>query len=178
MGTWHNSDQLYVKFGTNEGASTHKAGFYSDNMSGLQTVEVDILLASLTQTETILNDSVVIPANAQVIYVEVETVVAAATGVAIDVGLIDQDRTTEIDYDGLLAAFVAATMSEVGEVTRFYTHESFPASVATGGVLIGTELTNAGYLSASRTTSTAFTAGKVRVKVAYRAKGLDVFSPT
>lgn len=176
MGTWLNDDELYIKFGTDEGVSTHKAGYYCHPTDGgLQVVEVDVLLDQLTETETILNDSVWIPANSQIVWVEVETVVASATGVAIDVGMIDQDRATEIDYNGLLAAFAAATMSEVGEVTRFYTQESFPASVTTGGVQIGTEITNTGYISASRTTATAFTAGKVRVKVAFRSKGLDNF---
>lgn len=176
VNAWKNSDGLYIKYGTSEGVSSHAAGTYEDTIGGLTVTEVDIVLASLTQTETILNDVVWIPANAHIIWVETETVVAAATGTAIDVGLIDQDRSTEIDYNGLLAAFAAATMSEVGEVCRFYTQETFPASLTTGGALIGTEITNTGYISASMTDATAFTAGKLRVKIAWRPKGLDNFT--
>jgi hypothetical protein len=176
MGTWTNSDGLHVKFGTSEAVSTHAGGTYADPVSGLTITEVDILLASLTQTETILNDVVWIPANAHIVYVDCLCVVAGATGTAIDVGLIDQDRSTEIDYNGLLAASPAANYSAAGEYNRFYSTHTQIAGLTGTGALIGTELTNTGYVSASMTDATAFTAGKLRVRIAWFPKGLDNFS--
>lgn len=174
--SWMNSDGLYVKFGTGEGVSTHSAGEYLTHAGdGAQVVEVTINAASLTQTETILNDAVFIPANAHILWVETVAVVALATGTAIDVGLIARDRSTEIDYDGLLAAFPTAEGAQVGETRRYYETHTVPASMTGTGALIGQEVTTAGggYLSASMTDGTAFTAGKLKVRVAYVPKGID-----
>ena len=174
MGTWHNDDELYIKYGRSEGTSTHPAGQFCGSVAGENVAEVTIDLTLLNATETILNDVVVIPANAWITKVEVLTLVAAATGTAIDVGLIDQDRSTEVDYDGILAAFATATMNAVGEVVEFREVGSTPASITTQGALVGQEVSNAGYISASRTDATAFTAGKVKVRVYYISKGLDI----
>lgn len=174
MGTWNNDDGLYIKYGTDEAVSTHPGGTFSDTYLGATVTEVVITLAELTQTETILNDVVWIPANAHILWVESVALVAAATGTAIDVGLIDQDRSTEVDYDGLLAAFPTAEMAQVGETRRFYETHTVPASMTGTGALVGQENTNAGYISASMTDATSFTAGKIRLRIAYIPKGLDV----
>jgi hypothetical protein len=176
MAGWMNDDGLYVKFGTEEGVSSHAAGTYASPVGGVTITEVDIVLSSLTATETILNDAVWIPANAHILWVDTITVVAAATGTAIDVGLIDQDRSTEIDYDGLLAAWPAANGSVVGETVRFTEAHTVVAGATGTGALVGTELTNTGYVSASRTDATAFTAGKIRVQIGWIPKGLDNFT--
>jgi hypothetical protein len=176
MAGWMNSDGLYVKFGTEAGVSTHHAGEYGGYVAGEKCLEVVINLASLTQTETILNDVVLVPANALITRMEVQTLVAAVTGTAIDVGFIRQDRTTEIDYDGLLAAYITASMNVVGETQLFLgsNDSSTPGALTTGGALLGTEMANAGYISASMTDATAFTAGKIKVRVFYLSKGVDV----
>lgn len=176
MGTWHNSDSLFVKFGTDAGVSTHRAGTYGNPANGSEMItEVVVNLSSLTQTETILNDVAFIPANAHITWVEVVTIIAAATGTAIDVGLINRDRSTEIDYNGLLAAFETGDMNAVGETRRFYETHTVPASITGTGALVGQEMTTAGggYLSASMTDATSFTAGKVKIRVAYVNKGID-----
>ena len=173
MGTWQNSDGLRVKFGTDEATSTHPAGSYC--LGDEQVCEVVIDLTELTATETVLNDAAWVPANAHITKVEVVTLVAAATGTAIDVGFIDQDYSTEIDYNGLLAAYVTATMNAVGETNVLYEVGSSPTTgLTTMGALVGQELTNTGYISASRTDATAFTAGKIRLKVYYIPTGIDV----
>lgn len=173
MGTWQNSDGLRVKFGTDEGTSTHPAGSYS--LGDEQVIEVVITLSELTATETILNDAVWVPANSHITRVEVMTLVAAATGTAIDVGLIDQDYSTEIDYNGFLAAYATATMNAVGEVNTLYEVGSSPTTgLTTVGALVGQEVTNTGYISASRTDATAFTAGKIKLKIFYVPTGIDV----
>lgn len=175
MGTWMNKDGLYVKYGTDEKESAHKAGEYLTYDSGQQIVEVIIDATKLTATETILNDTVFIPANAHIAWVETVAVVALATGTSIDVGLIARDRSTEIDYDGLLAAFPTAEGAQVGETRRYYETHTVPASMTGTGALVGQEMTTAGggYISASRTDATAFTAGKLKVRIAYIPKGVD-----
>ena len=183
MGTWLNSDGLYLKFATDEGTSDHAGGAYCYAEDGSTVVELVLTLADLTETETIQNDVLIIPDNALIQEVVVETLVAAATGTAIDVGTIHISRDAvdaeyTADPDGLLAAFVAASMSHLGERGTFYvgatagSEESLPASVTTGGALIGTITTAPTLITASRTTSTAFTAGRVLIRVKYKANYL------
>lgn len=175
MGTWNNSDGLYIKYGTSEGVSTHKAGEFEDTVAGATILEVTVDLTQLTQTETILNDSVFIPENAFIQYVETVAVVGAATGTAIDVGLIARNRSTEVDYDGLLAAAPTANMNSAGEISRYQVAVTIPTGLTGTGALVGTEITTSGgcYVSASRTDATAFTAGTIKLRVAYLAKGKD-----
>lgn len=174
MGTWKNSDGLYIKYGTDAGISPSRAG--SPSVYGPeQMIEVEITLSELTQTETILNDAVVLPANSFINRVEVITEVAAATGTAIDVGLIRiSDRSTEIDYDGILAAFVRGTMDSVGEITRFTKGSSLPASITTQGALVGASSgVYPAHISASMTDATAFTAGRIKVRIFYEPNALS-----
>lgn len=173
MGTWLNSDGLYIKFGTDEGVSDHPAGEYKTFSNGEQVVEAVIDLTLLTETETIMNDVVVVPANAHIMWVETVAIVGGTNGTAIDVGLIDQDRSAEIDYDGFLAAMPVAEYAQVGETRRFYETHTVPTTITGTGALVGQELTNAGYISASRTDGTAFGAGEIKVRVAYVPKGID-----
>ena len=175
MGTWMNSDGLYVKYGTSEGVSTFKAGEYEDTIAGMTILEITVPLTSLTETETILSDAVFIPANAFINWVETVAIVGAATGVAIDVGLIARDRSTAIDYDGLLAAAPTSNMNTAGETSRYQVAVTIPTGLTGTGALVGTEVTTAGggYVSASRTTATAFTAGTIKIRIAYTQKGYD-----
>jgi len=156
---WMNPDQLYRKFGAERGVSSN-AGEYRTN-GRLREVEVKLTLANLTETETIVSDNVFLPSGAIVQEVEITPLTAAATGVAIDVGLIKKDRTTEGDYNGLLSAFPTASMDVEGEKTILYYNTTY------NGALFGTPLTYSGYISASRTTSTAFTAGVIVLTIRY-----------
>lgn len=161
MGTWLNNDNLYRKFGTTQ-ATPQTGGEY--RLDGPEhMIEVKLTLADLTQTETIQSDTVFFPKNARISKVEVVTHTAAATGTAIDVGLIRaSDRSTEIDHDGFLAAFPTASMNVAGETTILYEATTY------NGDLIGT--TNAdhvGHISASMTDATSFTAGVIYVRIYY-----------
>lgn len=164
MATWLNGDGLYIKSGTDSAVSNSSAGEYL-TFGPTRMVEVEVELSELTATETILNDVTVIPSGAQIERVEVVTEVAAATGTAIDVGLIKLDRSTEIDYDGLLAAFPTANMNAVGEFSALFKTHTQPASLTGTGALIGSVTSFPGYISASRTDATAFTAGRVKIRV-------------
>jgi len=164
--TWLNSDGLLVKFGTSEGVSEERAGEYK-TYGPLREVEVEIEMTELPDADPfILNDVVVIPKNAQI--EEIETVVeVACTGATatLDFGLVRLDRTTELDYDGLLANAVLTTLDAVGEKTVYR------VGTATAGALVGTILANAGRLTASWDTA-AFTAGRVVLRVRYRPEAL------
>jgi hypothetical protein len=151
------------KYGT-EKTSPTRAGEYV-TVGALREVEARIELADLTEAEVVVSDVQVIPRGALIEEVELVTIVAAATGVAIDVGLIRLDQTTEIDYNGLIAAEVTADMSVAGE-KHVYRQEATVGAGA-GGALIGTTLANPGFITASRTTATAFTAGEVYIRVRY-----------
>jgi hypothetical protein len=163
MGTWHNADGLFLTFGTDK-ATANTAGEYR-SLGKLREVEVKIDLTALTEAEVVQSDTTFIPAGARIEEVEIVTHTAAATGTAIDVGLVRTDRTTAIDADGLIQAEVTADMSTTGEKNVFRQEAGVGASL--GGALIGTTLANVGLITASRTTATAFTAGLVHVCVRY-----------
>ena len=158
--SWMNSDSLYIKYGPDK-ATAGKGGEYR-GYTDLHEVQLKLDLTTLTQTETIQSDSVFLPAGARIKEVETLTHTAAATGVAVDLGLIKaSDRSTEIDYDGLLAAIPTASMNAAGEKNIFSDNTTYD------GALVGTTLAYTGMVSASATTSTAFTAGIIYVTIRY-----------
>jgi hypothetical protein len=173
MATWHNADGLYIKSGTDEGVSSHAAGEYK-TYGPERMVEVEISLADLTQTETILNDVVMLPAGAFITRVDTIAEVAGATGTAIDVGLIRADRSTELDYNGLLAADPIANFNAVGETNSFRLSTTVPTGLTGTGALIGTALAYDGFISASMTDATSFTAGRLLVQVYFIPNALTV----
>jgi hypothetical protein len=160
MGTWTNSDGLYIKFGTDE-ATVGKGGEYRTNTS-LREVELEITLSGLTTTGVVQSDTVSIPNGYRIEEVEVFTETAATSGGAatLDIGLIDQDRSTSFDDDGLVAAMALTAIDTAGE-------KSVLRVGSTGvGALVGTTLSNTGLIVASYNTA-AFTAGKVVVRVRF-----------
>lgn len=169
---WHNKDGLYIKFGTEKASSLVDAGspktFNSDGESVLQ---LEVNLTELTEVEQILSDVVWLPKNAQILYVKSIAEVPGETGAAIDLGLVRADRATEQDYDGLLAAFpLSGNYDTVGDTVVFTENGTVPASVVGTGVLVGTIIPSTSdkyYVTASRTTSTAFTAGRLKISIGY-----------
>jgi hypothetical protein len=167
---WMNEDGLYVKFGTELGKSLVDAGDIK-SFDGESVLTIELNLAELTTTETILSDVVWLPKNAQINWVKSVAEVVGATGTSIDVGLIREDRTTEHDYDGLLAAFpLSGNYDGLGDTVTFYENATVPASVTGTGALVGTILattSNRYYVSASYAAGSAFTAGRLRLSVGY-----------
>lgn len=159
MATWINDDGLPLVFGTDRAIPNEIGEYENDGL--LREVELKINLADLTETETILTNNTVFPKSCIIQEIEILTTVAAATGAAIDFGLVRLDRSTEIDYNGLLAAFPTASMNAAGERVLIFLGETY------AGDLIGTALANPGYFTMSRTTSTAFTAGEIIIRVRY-----------
>jgi|SRR6185503_14633984 len=153
---------LYQKFGV-EQTVTQAGGEYRNN-SKEREIEILINLATLTETESVVTgaDNIFFPAGVKITEIEILVETAAATGVAIDLGFVRTDRTTEIDYDGLLAAFVTATMTVGNKVVLRKGGTQAGAMVGSG-----VATTNVGHITCSRTTATAFTAGVIKVTIRY-----------
>jgi hypothetical protein len=158
MGTWNNSDGLYIRYGTDE-ADTGVAGEYRTN-GPQRMVEVEITMLPLATGAAIQDDNVWLPAGARIEKVEVvtKTAVTSSGSGTLNVGLIRKDRTTELDYDGLIAAAAVATFNAAGETL------SITAGGTAAGALLGTTLSYAGYLTADYDTAD-FTAGVIDVRI-------------
>lgn len=177
MGTWTNDDGLHIKYGTDRGVSvTNEVGEYL-HYGDAREIELEIDLTELTETEKVLSDTLIIPGNSRIEKVEVYTLTGATTGTAIDVGLINIDRSstgdthagsggTDADPNAILAAFATATMDEVGEHVVFLgAGDSIPASITTVGTAVGNNTLAPCLVTASRTDSTAFGAGKIALRL-------------
>lgn len=169
MGTWKNSDNLFVKLGVSEAASldTTKGAAGEYRTAGeLRTTEVVIDLTDLnTSTDIIINDTTIFPKNARIEEVEVEVVTAATSGGAatLDVGFIQNaDRSTDIDQNGLVAAAALATINAAGKRLNLINGST------AAGALIGTTTTLAGLFTAKAGTA-VFTAGVLRLRVKWFA---------
>lgn len=162
MGTWNNDDGLYIKFGTDEATAT--IGGNTVTADDYQMVSFDLDLTTLGATAAIVSDNIFIPANARVDKVEIITTTAADSsgdsGV-LNIGTIRKDRTTEIDYDGLVAAMVQGNIDAAGETQEVVIGHTYV------GADVGTTTAYAGYITADYDTA-AFTAGEVKVRIFYR----------
>ena len=175
---WTNADGLIQKF-DNERVERALGGEHiSYGLERQLVLEID--LTELTETESVIPgcENVQLPAGALISQVEIFTLVAAADGTAIDVGTIHPNlhTTTPLtaDPNGILAAFVTATMSEVGEYTKFTKVTAMPAGTTTDGAQIGT-VVSASYpvlFTASATDSTAFSAGRIKFVIHYIPRAL------
>lgn len=178
MATWTNGvneDGLLHKFGTNQGRSITDGGAYNE-FGMTESVVLEINLKDLTETEAIQNDVLVLPKGAKLVKFELDVVESAATGVAIDVGTIHVSRDAAdsaytADPDGILAAVVTAELVAGYHYEGWAPSGEFPAFGSTGafGDDLGIELAVPMLITASRTTSTAFTAGKIRLRVHFLA---------
>jgi len=166
MGTWLNNDGLYIKFGTDE-TTVVDGGEYS-TLGSLHEVELEIDLDDLsTSTNTFLSDTVTLPSGARIekVVIVVETAATSGGSATLDIGLIDQDRSTSFDDDGLVAALALAEMSDAGAVIEFVNGaDSTPAGESGDGALVGTTLSNTGLIIASANTA-VFTGGHLKVRI-------------
>lgn len=157
---WLNDDGLTVKFGTEE-ADAGKGGAYS-TLGALRMAEVEITGTSIASTATLVDRHTIIPSGARIEKVEVvaETAFTSGGAATLDVGLVDQDETTAIDDDGLVAALALTSIDADGDVVEL-------VQGSTGhGALVGTTTSNAGYLTVHYGTA-AYTAGVGKVRVYY-----------
>jgi hypothetical protein len=155
----------FQKYGTSLARAT-RVGEYMDTSSGRHCVEATIALASLPTVSStnvqIIDDSVTIPNGA---FIEEITVLVtketAGSTANFNLGLVDQDRSTEIDFDGFLAAADAFNGgTDLGTLTQYI------VGTTEAGALIGTKITNTGLLVAWADTAD-FTAGVIKVRIFY-----------
>lgn len=158
---WYNADGLYVKIGTEE-ATAGKAGSY--RTTGPQQM-VELFLSDMTTvpaSPAILDYNTVVPKNARIEKVEIITQTAVTSGgsAVLNVGLFRTDTTTELDYNGLIAAVPIASFNAAGEVYTSTINDTYV------GALVGTTLAYNGYLTVDYDTA-SFTAGAIRIRIYY-----------
>lgn len=163
-GNWLNADGLYQKYGTSK-ADVETAGEYKTFGSN-RVIECVLDLTTLGTSPAIISDNLRFPITQQIELVEVFTETAATgTGAVLNVGLIKADRSTQLDYDGLVAGLPLTSVDTIGEKTTLNVGSTY------AGALIGTATTDVGaYLCADYDTA-AFTAGKVRIRVQLHGYG-------
>lgn len=174
-----NSDGMIQKFGTSEAKSLQQGGWIS-NHGPYSTLTLNLDLTNLTQTESIQNDVLALPDKCLIESIELVTIVAAATGTAVDIGLIniDRDTTSEItasvstsDPNGIIEAYPTAAMNLVGEHEHYWQTRSLGsnsgAGNATVGAIVGEILAEPCLITASQTDATDFTAGKIQLRINY-----------
>lgn len=171
--SWLNSDGLYIQMGTEEAALV-RGGEYTTLGSHRVTEFMVDLVADCGSSAAILGSAtsstygtggygLELPEGARIEKVEIITMTAATSGgsAVLNIGLVRRDRTTELDYDGLVAAATLASFNAVGETL------TLTAGVSTGGALLGTTLANSGIVTVDYDTA-AFDTGKIHVRVYWR----------
>lgn len=161
---WRNQDGMNVYWPQDAGTVT-RGGEHDYDGRHETFVEID-----LTTLETVASgnvqivaENVSLPKGAfiedAVILVTKGAVGATAT---LDIGLVDlADRTTEIDFNGLVAAATVASLSATGDYVKYNVG-------STGaGALIGTSIAKAGLFVAKPGTAN-FTTGKVQFRVRWQ----------
>lgn len=160
---WNNSDGLSVYFPADAG-KIEIGGEVQNSNKHTTRVNLNLLNLSTAATaasgnEVILGDSV-IPAGA---YIEKVTVLVttetAGTNANLDLGFVKTDRSTELDFNGLLAAADAFNSgTDIGLLTEYV------VGTTEAGALIGTILAFDGILTASADTAD-WTAGVLRIDI-------------
>lgn len=176
--SWLNTDGLYVKFGTEEAARARGGDFhtqdstnyvevildYTDIQSTTNTLVGAVAVPSTTPTGSV---GIELPKGARIEAVETIAITAfTSSGIigtsTLVMGLIKEDRTTELDYDGFTTiSFVGSSFDVTGE--RVY----IGPGVTGAGALIGTTLSEKGYLCVANSQHALhpFTAGKLKVRI-------------
>lgn len=150
-------------YGT-DAARTRRTGEYSILADGRHMVAVTIDLSALptvaSANKQIIDDTVTIPNGAFIEEIDVlVTKETAGVNANFNLGLVDQDRATEIDFDGLLAAADAFNGgTDLGSLTQYV------LGTTEVGALMGTKITNTGLIVGFADTAD-FTAGVIVVRI-------------
>lgn len=162
MANWYNDDGLLVRLGTTEADVANEGSYKTFGKNRVH--EIELTLTDLTSTAgTIQSDVPSIPEGARIekVTVVAETAATSAGSATLNIGLVNaNDRSTEIDNDGLVAALALTSIDAAGDVVEL-------VQGSTGhGALIGTTLSAPGVFSANYGTA-AYTAGVVKILVEY-----------
>lgn len=155
--TWTNNDGLYIRFGTEKPVVSLGGESSTDGNNRVVTVDFAFSDLAATGTEKIIAEGVIIPDGAVVksasLHVSTAFVGATAT---LTLGLIDTDRSTAYDADGIDAAIAVAALTA-------------GATIACDGAVVGNLISNSGtgvMITATEGTA-AFTAGVAQLVVEY-----------
>lgn len=161
MAQWINSDGLVIQLGETE-AVLGKGGSYEDVVGGSIVTEFVLNFGDIPlTTATVVDQSVVLPSGYILESVELiaETAVTSGGAATIDFGLQRLDRTTELDYNGIVAALAITALNAAGKRVVIQN-----GSTGAGALFNGTATSFPGVFTANSLVA-ALTAGKVRVKL-------------
>lgn len=156
---------LYQKYGLEQVVPQQAGEFVTD--TNVRVIELKLPDLTLVPNAAAIipgTDSVNFPAGFRLEEVEVINDTAATSGGAatLNIGLQRTDRSTEIDYDGILKVAPLADWNAVGE------KKVYAVGVTGIGDLVGvTSGANPGYLTYHYGTA-AFTAGALSIRIKYR----------
>lgn len=162
MAEWFNSDELLIKYGPDE-VTPGKAGEVLQGNGDEHVVELDVVYTDFAASPAIIDDNVVIPSGVFLQRVEIITTTAfesAGDAFVFNVGLQDLDRSTEIDYNGLVAALPQSAVDAAGEYADIKIGHTYV------GADIGTLTTAPGYITIDYDTA-APTAGAAKIRIVY-----------
>ncbi len=165
---WLNDDGLSVFFGRSEGAVsiTGELNTLGPVHCVSVTIDLDSLPTVASGDEQLQDDTLVIPQGALIEKVEIlVTEETAGTNANLDIGLVKLDRSTELDFNGILTAgddFNGGT-----DLGALYTYVK---GTTDAGALVGAVTAFPGLITASAETAD-FTAGVIKVRVYYSIPG-------
>lgn len=159
--SWDNADGLHLTFGPDKAIPTTAGEFKT--YGELRTTEVKIDLSTLAvTTPLILANTTYFPkCRIEEVVIEVQTAATSSGSGTLDIGFIKQDRTTELDYNGLIAAEVKGTIDTAGKKVTYINGTS------KAGALIGTTTTDVGLLVANVNTA-VYQTGIVYIRIKWR----------
>jgi len=181
-GSWTNSDGLYLQFGTAKATAEVGGDYlaYGSNRVAEVTVNISTLSSGVATASTPVSNTLFFPQGQNLFIEKVEVVTEVATSAtsgALNIGLVQDDRTTV--PTGGASAFVAAATSTA--FTTAGTIVTYTAGTASAGGFIGnynsqwntnTSGTNSvgGYVTAY-VTGTSSATGQLKVRIFYHGVG-------
>ncbi len=161
MATWTNSDGLVIPLGITE-ATLGKGGAFADPHAGSQVIEFVLNFGDFPlTTPTVVDQNVYLPSGVILESIELiaETAVTSGGAATLDFGCVRFDRTTELDYNGIVAALAITALNAAGKRVVIQN-----GSTGAGALFNGTATSFPGVFTANALTA-ALTAGKVRIKL-------------
>lgn len=160
MVDWVNNDGLRVRFGTDLAKTGGGGEFTWTGPFAQHEFDIDFSKLNAFSNITVLDYTVRIPNGVLLTSAEIEVTTAftSAGAPTLDIGLIDDDGTTDWDIDGIDAAVALTALDTIGETT------------VCDGALINTILANTGgqkSLVAVRVNVANYTAGRAKLRFNY-----------
>lgn len=156
--SWTNNDGLFIRFGADKATARNGGESSTDGNDRVVTIPFDYTDLAATGTEGVLAEEVRIPDGAVIKGADLTVSTAFASGgsATLSLGLIDVDRTTAYDADGIDATIAVAALTE-------------GATIACNGAAVNAKISNAGtaVLVTATEGTAAFTAGAAELVITY-----------